>query len=130
MQDYISMPLVGFPIIASLIIMATVSNLSEEVREKMVNPIRWAILLFSLGLLGLTTAMFYNYFGDFNGFEGIVFNSYVFEARYSWVDSLGINWSVGLDALSFPMVWLTTLLLPITIIATWDEKNGAYYHPL
>jgi NADH-quinone oxidoreductase subunit M len=124
------MPLVGFPIIASLIIMGTVSNLSEEVREKLVNPIRWAILLFSLGLLGLTTAMFYNYFGDLNGFEGIAFNTYEFTARYSWVDSLGIYWSVGLDALSFPMVWLTTLLLPITIIATWDEKNGALYHPL
>jgi NADH:ubiquinone oxidoreductase subunit 4 (subunit M) len=124
------MPLVGFPIIASLIIMGTISNVSEEVREKLVNPIRWAILLFSLGLLGLTTAMFYNYFGDLNGFEGIAFNSYEFTARYAWVDSLGIYWSVGLDALSFPMVWLTTLLLPITIIATWDEKNGAYYHPL
>ncbi|MFB1038457.1 MAG: proton-conducting transporter membrane subunit, partial [Candidatus Poseidoniaceae archaeon] len=130
MQDLISMPLVGFPIIASLIIMGTISNVSDEVRGKLVNPIRWAVLIFSLGLLGLTTAMFYNFFGDLNGFEGIAFNNYEYHIRYNWVESLGIHWSVGLDALSFPMVWLTTLLLPVTIIATWNEKNGAFYHPL
>ena len=71
--------------------MATVSNLSEEVREKMVNPIRWAILLFSLGLLGLTTAMFYNYFGDFNGFEG----SYILREVNGFKGNLnGFKWNL------------------------------------
>ena len=28
------------------------------------------------------------------------------------------------------MVWLTTFLLPVTIIATWNEKNGAMYFPI
>ena len=32
-----------------------------------------------------------------------------------------------MDALSFPMVWLTTFLLPRTIVATWNEKNAAVY---
>ena len=35
-----------------------------------------------------------------------------------------------MDGLSFPMVWLTTFLIPVTIITTWDEKDGATYHPL
>ena len=37
---------------------------------------------------------------------------------------------MGLDALSFPMVWLTAFLMPVTQIATWNEKKGAVYHPL
>ena len=61
---------------------------------------------------------------------GIGFNEYEFLYQYEWISSLGITWQVGLDALSFPMVWLTTFLLPVTIIATWDEKKGAVYHPL
>ena len=28
------------------------------------------------------------------------------------------------------MVWLTTFLLPVTIVATWNEKHGATYFPL
>ena len=96
----------------------------------MASAIRWVSLAVTLVMLAVTTGMFFDYFGEINGFLGISFNEFEFEARYIWSDALGVAWSVGLDALSFPMVWLTTFLLPITIIATWNEKNPAYYFPL
>ena len=129
MQDWISLPLVGFPLIASVILMAFVSRADAKMRERLVGPVRMACLVFSLVLLMVTTGMFFQYFGDIS-WEGISFNSYVFYKQYSWIESLGIHWTVGLDALSFPMVWLTTFLLPVTIIATWNEKNGAMYFPI
>ena len=46
------------------------------------------------------------------------------------IGSIGVSWHVGVDALSFPMVWLTTLLIPITMIVEWDAKKGAYFHSL
>jgi NADH-quinone oxidoreductase subunit M len=129
MQDWISMPLVGFPLVASIVLLAFVSNTNESMRKRLSDPIRMASLLFSLVLLGLTTGMFFQYFGNVS-WEGISFNNYEFTHRYTWIESLGIHWTVGLDALSFPMVWLTTFLLPVTIIATWNEKNGAVYFPI
>ena len=129
MQDWISMPLVGFPLVASIVLLAFVSNTNESMRKRLSDPIRMASLLFSLVLLTLTTGMFFQYFGNVS-WEGISFNNYEFTHRYTWIESLGIHWTVGLDALSFPMVWLTTFLLPVTIIATWNEKNGAVYFPI
>jgi len=129
MQDWISMPLVGFPLVASIVLLAFVSNANESMRNRLSNPIRMATLIFSLVLLAISTGMFFQYFGNAS-WEGISFNNYEFTHRYTWIESLGIHWTVGLDALSFPMVWLTTFLLPVTIIATWNEKNGAVYFPI
>ena len=129
MTDWISIPLVAFPLIASMVLLAFVSNGTERMRERLVAPIRMACLVFSLVMLTLTTGMFFQYFGDVS-WMNIAFNDYEYRTTYTWIESLGINWSVGLDALSFPMVWLTTFLLPVTIIATWNEKSGATYFPL
>ena len=129
MSDWISMPLVGFPLLASIVLLAFVSNANQATRDRLASPIRMVCLIFSLLLLFVTTGMFFQYFGDVS-WEGISFNSYEFEYRYLWIEALGIHWTVGLDALSFPMVWLTTFLLPVTIIATWNEKNGALYFPI
>ena len=130
--DWISLPLVGLPLISSIVLLAYVAASSPAARDRMGPTIRMATLVFSLLMLVLTTAMF---FGD-NYIEGTLdwatlsFGSFNYEFRYEWIESLGIHWSVGMDALSFPMVWLTTFLLPITIVATWHEKNAAVYFPL
>ena len=129
MIDWISIPLVAFPLIASMVLLAFVANGTERMRQRLVAPIRMACLIFSLVMLTITTGMFFRYFGDVS-WMNIAFNDYEYHFIYSWIDTLGIHWAVGLDALSFPMVWLTTFLLPVTIIATWNEKHGATYFPL
>ena len=92
-----------------------------------------ATLVFSLLMLALTTAMFFGHEALpllFDWGSNEAFGKFNYEVRYTWIESLGIHWSVGMDALSFPMVWLTTFLLPVTIAATWNEKNAAVYFPL
>ena len=129
MMDWISIPLVGFPLVASLALLAFVGNASPAARAKVGPTIRLVSLLVSIAMLGITTAMF---FGQLDGdnWSTMSFGAFNFEFRYVWIEMLGIHWSVGMDALSFPMVWLTTFLLPITIVATWNEKNAAVYFPL
>ena len=112
-----------------MVLLAFVSNANERVKAGLVQPIRLACLIFSLVMLAITTGMFFQYVEDVS-WMNITFNDYRYETKYTWIESLGIYWSVGLDALSFPMVWLTTFLLPVTIIATWNEKHGATYFPL
>ena len=130
--DWISLPLVGLPLISSIVLLVYVGACSPEARERMGSTIRMATLVFSLLMLALTTAMFFGnqYIEGTLDWATLSFGSFNYEFRYTWIESLGINWTVGMDALSFPMVWLTTFLLPITIVATWHEKNAAVYFPL
>ncbi len=112
------MQLVGFPVVAGIVLLAFVANAKKSAHEKLNNPIRMASFAFSLGLFAYTTAMFFDAFADITT-SGLAFNDYKFQDSYEWFPALGIHWTVGLDALSFPMVWLTTFLLPETIITTW-----------
>ena len=105
--------------------MLTITGMvSESSRRKLAPVWRMVSLGVSMALFIVASMMFTGQIGGVD-WTGIGFNEYEFLYQYEWISSLGITWQVGLDALSFPMVWLTTFLLPVTIIATWDEKKGA-----
>ncbi len=126
--DWISLPLVGFPIIISCILLAFASQETRARKEILAVPIRLFTLVASLIPLAISTALFFDWLilVDWD----LAYNEYALEKEYVWIETIGVSWHVGLDGLSFPMVWLTTFLVPITIITTWDEKDGATYHPL
>jgi NAD(P)H-quinone oxidoreductase subunit 4 len=42
--------------------------------------------------------------------------------RYSWIPQLGLNWSVGVDGLSMPLVVLTGFVTTLAIFAAWNIK--------
>ena len=121
--------MVILPILASIFLLILTSRLNPEARAKFDAPVRMASLIISLAMFVLATLMFLGQIGDV-GWNDIAFNNFEFQESYVWIEQLGITWTVGVDGLSFPMVWLTTLLMPITIIATWNEKAGATYFPL
>ena len=52
------------------------------------------------------------------------------EERVNLIPSIGVSWIVGVDALSLPMVWLTALLIPLSMLVEWDAKEGHIFHPL
>ena len=39
---------------------------------------------------------------------------------YSWIPQLGLNWSVGVDGLSMPLLLLTGLINTLAILAAWN----------
>ncbi|MDA0267314.1 MAG: NAD(P)H-quinone oxidoreductase subunit 4 [Cyanobacteria bacterium] len=41
---------------------------------------------------------------------------------YSWVPQLGMNWSLGVDGLSMPLVVLSGLVTTLAILASWNIK--------
>ncbi len=54
-----------------------------------------------------------------------------FVQRFNWIDSIGAQYYVGIDGLSIALVWLTTLLLFIGVIASFGmEKAGKGYYAL
>jgi NADH-quinone oxidoreductase subunit M len=54
-----------------------------------------------------------------------------FVQRFPWIDSIGVEYYVGVDGLSIALVWLTTILLFIGVIASFGmEKAGKAYYAL
>lgn len=80
---------------------------------------RWAALLLSLLQLGLTIPFICNFIPD-----AII----QFAQSFSWIESLGINFQIGLDGISLPMVILTNGLIPLIILASFaHSKSGNFY---
>ncbi|HEV8357051.1 MAG TPA: NADH-quinone oxidoreductase subunit M [Gemmatimonadales bacterium] len=51
-------------------------------------------------------------------------------ASVPWVPGWGINYAVGIDGISLAMVLLTTLLMPLSVLASWSyitERERGYY---
>lgn len=80
---------------------------------------RWAALLLSLLQLGLTIPFICNFIPD---------ASIQFAQSFCWIESLGINFQIGLDGISLPMVILTNGLIPLIILASFaHNKSGNFY---
>jgi NAD(P)H-quinone oxidoreductase subunit 4 len=43
--------------------------------------------------------------------------------RYSWVPQLGLNWSMGVDGLSMPLVVLTGFITTLAMFAAWNISS-------
>jgi NADH-quinone oxidoreductase subunit M len=43
---------------------------------------------------------------------------------YTWVEALGVNYALGVDGLGLLMVLLTTVLVPIVLVASWHEADA------
>jgi len=44
-----------------------------------------------------------------------------FTESYSWIPSFGISWSVGVDGIATVLVVMATILVPLVIIAGWND---------
>jgi len=121
------------PITGALLLMLVHWLADDEKREMLTNPIRYVNLSIALLMLVLATLI---------GLEetfGLAWGEYLYQnceigavstGSCTLISSIGVSWHVGIDALSFPMVWLTTLLIPITMVVEWNAKKGAYFHSL
>lgn len=47
-----------------------------------------------------------------------------FEVQHNWITDFGISFYLGIDGISMPMVFLTTLLTPLTIMLSFDEHQN------
>ncbi len=43
--------------------------------------------------------------------------------RYSWIPQIGLNWSMGVDGLSMPLVVLTGFVTTLAIFAGWETSK-------
>ena len=67
----------------------------------------------TLATFGVSVRLFAEFDATRTGFQ--------FVEHLSWIPEYGVNYFVGIDGISLLMVMLTTFLVPIVFIASWDD---------
>ncbi|MDR9402084.1 MAG: photosynthetic/respiratory NAD(P)H-quinone oxidoreductase subunit D1 [Halothece sp. Uz-M2-17] len=93
-----------FPLIASFFI--------PLIPDKDGKQVRWYALVIGLINFALIVAGFYLDY-DFSNPELQLVES------YSWIPQLDLNWSVGADGISMPLILLTGFITTLAILAAW-----------
>ena len=100
------LPLIG----AGLIALLPVTN---------AKLVKQSALLASLLVAALGITMTVGFDRGVTGFQYI--------ERYSWIPSLGISYQLGVDGISLILILLSVLLVPIVILAGWNESEGGRF---
>jgi NADH-quinone oxidoreductase subunit M len=79
------------------------------------NLIRWVAFLGSLIPFALALVLWFNFDAGQQGFQ--------FEEKYIWYEAINSSYHLGVDGLSLTMVLLTTLLTPVSILASYSIQN-------
>ncbi len=76
---------------------------------------RWLSLGISLLALVVTVAVWVAFKPDSGDLQ--------FEEKYAWIPSLAVQYPVGLDGLGLLMVLLTSLVVPMAMLASWKIED-------
>lgn len=106
--------LIWLPILGGILILSTGGDRNAQLARKIA-------LGFSVGTFLLSLLIY----ADFD----ITTASMQFVERYQWIESLHIQYFLGVDGISMPLIILTTLLTTIVVIAGWEviTKRVAQY---
>ncbi|MFB4313705.1 NADH-quinone oxidoreductase subunit M [Actinomadura sp. 21ATH] len=46
-----------------------------------------------------------------------------FEEKYDWIPQFGVHWALGVDGVALVLVLLSVILVPLVILASWNEAD-------
>ena len=106
--------IIALPLIASMAI--------PLIPDKDGKTVRWYALYVGLANLSLMVYGFWENYSLNN-------TEFQLQETYSWIPSLGLNWSVAVDGLSMPLILLSGLITTLAILASWnvEHKPKLYY---
>ena len=118
------------PLAAGLILLVLPQILPGDSADGLRRVSRNISMGVTLAIATITTMLFVGEIGNID-WTNITQGGYVLENEaVSLIPSIGVSWKVGADALSFPMIWLTAILIPVSMLVEWDAKRGHLFHPL
>ena len=118
------------PLAAGLILLVLPQILSGDSADGLRRVSRNISMGVALAIATITTMLFVGEIGNID-WTNITQGGYVLENEAApLIPSIGVSWKVGADALSFPMIWLTAILIPVSMLVEWDAKRGHLFHPL
>ena len=72
-------------------------------------------LLFSVITLGLTIAMMVAFSPHGSEFQ--------FTQTYQWIPQFGVHYAVGVDGIALVLIAMTAVLMPVVILASWNDAD-------
>ena len=84
-------------------------------------PARWLSLVISIALFFVSLLLYTNF--------DTTTSSMQFVERTSWISTFNVEYFLGVDGFSMPLIILTTFLTPLIVIAGWEiiKKDSARY---
>ena len=109
MSDYLLTIITFLPLVGVLALILI--GRGERANE---NAIKWTALVFALATFVVSLALPVGFSSS---------GGYQFETNTPWINSfnLGVRYHVGVDGLSLWLVMLTTLLVPVALISSWNS---------
>src|SRR3972149_5635939 len=111
MMNFIANNLLSLILFSPILVALVIALLPRE-EEKL---IRWVAFLGSLIPFALALVLWFSFKADRPGFQ--------FEERHIWYQPINSTYHVGVDGLSLTMVLLTTLLTPLSILASYSIQD-------
>ncbi|MBR8828281.1 MAG: NAD(P)H-quinone oxidoreductase subunit 4 [Gomphosphaeria aponina SAG 52.96 = DSM 107014] len=112
-----------FPWLTAIILFPLVASLAIPIiPDKEGKTVRWYALGVGLADFALMVYVFCDRYK---------LNSTELQLRetYAWIPQLGLNWSVGIDGLSMPLIILSGLITTLALLASWkvERKPRLFY---
>jgi proton-translocating NADH-quinone oxidoreductase chain M len=117
----------GFPILSLVILAPLVGSIATFMLGRYERYAKWMALGASAVAFILSLAVTLAFVTDPVGSD--THNGYQFYESHVWIETLGINYIVGLDGISLPLFVLTTLLCMLSVVFSWDtdRRPKAYF---
>ena len=111
-----------FPILSLLLIVPLIGTVLTIAGGK--RYAKWVSVIFALISLVLSSILVLHFLPDsFIAFDYDSTGRFFAFEMYSWAPSLGLNYIVGVDGLSAPLVFLTQLLVLMGLIYSWKKEE-------
>ena len=117
------MEIFQLPWLTAIIALPAIASMAIPlIPDKNGKTVRWYALFVGLTNLTLMVYGFWEHYRFSN-------TEFQLQETYSWIPSLGLNWSVGVDGLSMPLILLSGLITTLAILASWkvEHKPKLYY---
>jgi NADH-quinone oxidoreductase subunit M len=106
-----------FPYLSSLIFVPLIGMIGVMlIPKEKAGAIRWTSLIVSLFPMLVSFWLTWDYFFNYSGSSRL---AYV-EGPYNWIPSLHIQYFLGVDGISIPMLFLTGLLTTLSLLASFN----------
>jgi len=114
-----------FPVLSILVLLPLVGSLAVFLLPRgRAGQARWIAAVFSLLSLVISVYLYAQVWSaprpsSDDGY--LTESSLEYQEEYEWVPALGISYSLGVDGISLPLVFLTALLSFLAILFSWNE---------
>lgn len=98
-------PMLSFLIFSPLVAAAGATLLRSE------RALRWWTLVCTLVIAAVSLPLYWNFNAASHEFQ--------FTEHAAWIPALKINYALGIDGISLLLVLLTTLIMPLCVLASW-----------